>query len=55
MEILKYFIKEIDLYKSKEFLLGIIEQLYEVMCILVGAVIRFYMKRLKEELEDVIG
>ncbi len=54
-EILKYSIKESDLYKSKEFLLGITEQLYKVRCISVGGVLRPYMKNIEEEPEDLIG
>ena len=54
-EILKYSVKESDLYKSKEFLLGITEQLYKLRCISVGGVLRFYMKKLEEEPGDLIG
>ena len=54
-EILKYSLKESDLYKSKEFLLGITEQLYKVRRVSVGGVLRSYMKKLEEEPEDLIG
>ena len=54
-EILKYSVKESDLYKSKEFLLGITGQLYKVRRISVGGVLRSYMKKLEEEPEDLIG
>ena len=54
-EILKYSIKESDLYKSKEFLLGITEQLYKLRRISVGCILRSYMKKLEEEPEDLIG
>ena len=54
-EILKYSVKESDLYKSKEFLLGITEQLYKIRRIAVGGVLRSYMKKLEEEPEDLIG
>ena len=54
-EILKYSVKESDLYKSKEFLLGITEQLYKIRRISVGGVLRPYMKKLEEEPEDLIG
>ena len=54
-EILKYSVKESDLYKSKEFLLGITEQLYKIRRISVGGVLRSYMKKLEEEPEDLIG
>ena len=54
-EILKYSVKESDLYKSREFLLGITEQLYKVRRIAVGGVLRSYMKKLEEEPEDLIG
>ena len=54
-EILKYSVKESDLYKSKEFLLGITEQLYKVRRVSVGGILRSYMKKLEEEPEDLIG
>ena len=54
-EILKYSVKESDLYKSKEFLLGITEQLYKIRRISVGGILRSYMKKLEEEPEDLIG
>ena len=54
-EILKYSVKESDLYKSKEFLLGITEQLYKIRRISVGGVLRPYMKKLEEDSEDLIG
>ncbi len=54
-EILKYSVKESDLYKSKEFLLGITEQLYKIRRIAVGGILRSYMKKLEEEPEDLIG
>ena len=54
-EILKYSVKESDLYKSREFLLGITEQLYKVRRVAVGGVLRSYMKKLEEEPENLIG
>ncbi len=54
-EILKYSVKESDLYKSKEFLLGITEQLYKIRRVSVGGILRSYMKKLEEEPEDLIG
>ena len=54
-EILKYSVKESDLYKSKEFLLGITEQLYKIRHISVGGILRSYMKNLEEEPDDLIG
>ena len=54
-EILKYSVKESDLYKSKEFLLGITEQLYKIRRISVGGVLRPYLKKLEKEPEDLIG
>ena len=54
-EILKYSVKESDLYKSKEFLLGITEQLYKVRRVSVGGILRPYMRKLEEEPEDLIG
>ena len=54
-EILKYSVKESDLYKSKEFLLGITEQLYKIRRVSVGGILRPYMKKLEEDPEDLIG
>ena len=54
-EILKYSVKESDLYKTKEFLLGITEQLYKLRRISVGGVLRSYLKKLEEEPEDLIS
>ncbi len=54
-EILKYLLKESDLYKSKEFLLGITEHLYKIRRISVGGVLRPYLKKLEKEPEDLIG
>ena len=54
-EILKYSVKESDLYKSKKFLLGITEQLYKIRRVSVGGILRPYMKKLEEEPEDLIG
>ena len=54
-EILKYSVKESDLYKSKEFLLGITEQLYKLQRISVGGILRPYLKKLEKEPEDLIG
>ena len=54
-EILKYSLKESDLYKSREFLLGVTKQLYKMRCISVGGVLRPYMRKLEEEPEDLIG
>ena len=53
-EILKYSLKESDLYKSKEFLLGVTRQLYKMRCISVGGVLRQYLKKIEEEPEDLI-
>ncbi len=54
-EILKYSVKESDLYKSKKFLLGITEQLYKIRRISVGGILRPYLKKLEKEPEDLIG
>ena len=54
-EILKYSVKESDLYKSRDFLLGITEQLYKIRRVSVGGILRPYMKKLEEEPEDLIG
>ena len=53
-EILKYSLKESDLYKSKEFLLEVTRQLYKMRSISVGGILRSYMKRVEEESEDLI-
>ena len=54
-EILKYSLKESDLYKSKEFLLEVTRQLYKMRCISVGGVLRQYLRKIKEESEDLIS
>ena len=54
-EILKYSLKESDLYKSKEFLLEVTRQLYKMRCISVGGVLRQYLKKIEEEPEDLIS
>ena len=53
-EILKYSLKESDLYKSKEFLLEVTKQLYKMRSISVGGLLRSYMKKIEEEPEDLI-
>ena len=53
-EILKYSLKESDLYKSKEFLLEVTRQLYKMRSVSVGGLLRGYMKKIKEEPEDLI-
>ena len=54
-EILKYSLKESDLYQSKDFLLEITRQLYKTRCISVGGVLREYLKSIGKEPEDLIG
>ena len=54
-EILKYSLKESDLYKSKEFLLEVTKQLYKMRSISVGGLLRNYMRKIKEQPEDLIG
>ena len=44
-EILKYSVKESDLYKTREFLLSITEQLYKIRRISVGGLLRPYLKK----------
>ena len=54
-EILKYSLKESDLYKSKEFLLQVTKQLYKMRSIAVGGLLRGYMRKIEEESEDLIN
>ena len=54
-EILKYSLKESDLYRSKEFLFEVTRQLHKTRCVSVGGVLRDYMKKLGDEPEDLIG
>ena len=54
-EILKYSLKESDLYKSKEFLLEVTRQLYKMRSISVGGVLRQYLRKIEEEPEDLIA
>ncbi len=53
-EILKYSLKESDLYKSKKFLLEVTRQLYKMRSISVGGLLRSYMRKIEEEPEDLI-
>ena len=53
-EILKYSLKESDLYKNKEFLLEVTRQLYKMRSISVGGILRGYIKKVEEEPEDLI-
>lgn len=54
-EILKYSLKESDLYRSKEFLFEVTRQLHKTRCVSVGGILRDYMKKVGEEPEDLIG
>ena len=54
-EILKYSLKESDLYKNKEFLLAVTKQLYKMRSISVGGLLRGYMRKIEEEPEDLIN
>lgn len=54
-EILKYSLKESDLYRSKDFLFEVTRQLHQTRCVSVGGVLRDYMKKVGEEPEDLIG
>ena len=54
-EILKYSLKEGDLYRSRDFLFEITRQLYKTRCVSVGGVLKKYMKKVGEEPEDLIG
>ena len=53
-EILKYSLKESDLYMRKEFLLEVTRQLYKIRSISVGGLLRSYMRKIEEEPEDLI-
>ena len=53
-EVLKYSLKESDLYKNKEFLLEVTRQLYKMRSIAVGGLLRGYMRKIEEEPEDLI-
>ena len=53
-EILKYSLKESDLYKSKEFLLEVTRQLYKMRSISVGGLLRSYIRKIEKEPEDLI-
>lgn len=54
-EILKYSLKESDLYRSKDFLLEVTKQLHKTRCVSVGGVLRGYMQGLGDEPQDLIG
>ena len=54
-EILKYSLKESDLYRDKEFLFEVTRQLHKTRCVSVGGVLRDFMRKIGEEPEDLIG
>lgn len=54
-EILKYSLKESDLYRSKDFLLEVTKQLHKTRCVSVGGVLRGYMNGVGDEPRDLIG
>ena len=54
-EILKYSLKESDLYRSKDFLFEVTRQLHKTRCVSVGGILKSYMKKVGEEPEDLIG
>jgi plasmid rolling circle replication initiator protein Rep len=54
-EILKYAVKESDLYRSREFLLELTKQLHNTKSVSVGGTLKIYFKELEVEPEDLIG
>ena len=54
-EILKYSLKESDLYRDKDFLFEVTRQLHKTRCVSVGGVLKSYLKKVGEEPEDLIG
>lgn len=54
-EILKYAVKESDLYTDRNFLLELTKQMHNTKSVAVGGVLKGYLKSLEEEPEDLIG
>lgn len=54
-EILKYQVKESDLVADKEWFLELTRQMHQTRAIAVGGLLRYYMRELEEENQDLIG
>lgn len=54
-EILKYQVKESDLVADRQWFLELTRQLHKTRAVAVGGILRYYMKDLEKEPEDLIG
>ena len=54
-EILKYCVKEADLVANGEWFLELTRQMHKMRTIATGGVLKYYLKQIEEEPEDLIG
>lgn len=54
-EILKYCVKETDLVNDRSWFLELARQMHKMKSVVVGGVLREYLKKLEEDPEDLIG
>jgi plasmid rolling circle replication initiator protein Rep len=54
-ELLKYCVKESDLVADREWFLELTHQLHKMKAVVVGGVLRTYLRELEQEPEDLIG
>jgi plasmid rolling circle replication initiator protein Rep len=54
-ELLKYCVKESDLVLDREWFLELTHQLHKMKAVVVGGVLRTYLRELEQEPEDLIG
>jgi hypothetical protein len=54
-ELLKYCVKESDLVVDREWFIELTRQLHKMKAVVVGGVLRQYLRELENEPEDLIG
>jgi hypothetical protein len=54
-EILKYQVKESDMIYNRKFFLELTRQLHNTKTVAVGGVLRYYLRVLEQEPEDLVG
>ncbi len=54
-ELLKYCVKESDLVADREWFLELTRQMYKMKAVVVGGLLRQYLRELEQEPEDLIG
>lgn len=54
-ELLKYCTKESDMVADKEWFLELTRQMFKMKCVVVGGVLREYLKELEREPDDLVG